>query len=172
MRPSASRRVSAPVIDIRIESPLWQEQPLAEQTVRTAIAAAATLSTADGEVSILLADDQAIRVLNRDWRGIDKPTNVLSFPAPNATASAAGTMLGDIVIAYETLAKECDEEGRVFLHHLAHLTVHGFLHLIGYDHLTDTQADEMEGLESKIMMRLNMPDPYLTRDLDRDFGAA
>ncbi len=168
MRPTASRRASAPAIGIRIASPLWQAQPLAKQTVREAIAAAAALSTDEGEVSILLTDDSAIAKLNRDWRGIDKATNVLSFPAPTTTAGAGGVMLGDIAIAYETLAKECDEEDRVFLHHLAHLTVHGFLHLIGYDHQTEAQADEMEGLESKIMTRLSLPDPYLARDLDRD----
>ena len=182
MRPSASRRGlvktaskprgSAAAIDIQVASPLWQAQPRAEPIVRAAIAAAAALSTADGEVSILLTDDKAIRALNRDWRGIDKPTNVLSFPAPGAAAGASAKTLGDIVMAYETLARECDEEDRIFLHHLAHLTVHGFLHLIGYDHQTDGQADEMEGLESKIMTRLNMPDPYLARDLDREFGDA
>ena len=157
-------RTSAPVIDIQRQSPLWQAQPLAEQTVREAIAAAATLAAADGEVSILLTDDAIIQKLNRDWRGIDRPTNVLSFPAPKG---ASGGMLGDIVIAYETLARECDEEDCVFLHHLAHLSVHGFLHLAGYDHETDSQADEMESLESKIMTRLQLPDPYLDRDLDR-----
>ena len=161
MRPSASRRVAAPVVDIRIESPRWQAQPSAEPTICAAIAAAAEFSTAKGEISILLTDDQAIRVLNRDWRGIDKPTNVLSFPAPAAT----GEMLGDIAIAYETLARECEDEGHEFLHHLAHLAVHGFLHLTGYDHQTDAQAEAMEGLESKIMARLNLPDPYRARDL-------
>ena len=167
------RRSAAPSIDIQVASPLWQAQPLTEQTVREAIAAAAAaLSTADGEVSILLTDDSAIRALNRDWRGIDKPTNVLSFPAAKTTATAGAKMLGDIVIAYETLARECDDEDRVFLHHLAHLTVHGFLHLIGYDHQTDAQADAMEGLESKIMTRMKMPDPYLARDFGRDFGDA
>src|SRR5512140_1439881 len=105
MRPSLSRRALAPAIDIQVASKLWQAQPLAEQTVREAIAAAAAaLSTADSEVSILLTDDKAIRALNRDWRGIDKPTNVLSFPAPAATAGAPPRMLGDIVMAYETLA--------------------------------------------------------------------
>jgi probable rRNA maturation factor len=164
MRPSLSRRASAPSIDIQTQSPLWSAEPLAEQIVRDAIAAAAeALATADGEVSILLTDDSAIRALNRDWRGIDKPTNVLSFPAPKTDGGTA--MLGDIVMAYETLRLECDEENRVFLHHLAHLTVHGFLHLIDYDHHTDTQADEMERLESKIMTRMKMPDPHLARDL-------
>lgn len=172
MRPSLSRRASAPAIDIQVASPLWQAQPQAEQTVRAAIAAAAALSTADGEVSILLTDDKAIRALNRDWRGIDKATNVLSFPAPAATPGVPPKMLGDIVMAYETLAQECDREDRDFLHHLAHLTVHGFLHLIGYDHQTDAQADAMEGLESKIMARMNLPDPYLARELDRDLGRA
>jgi probable rRNA maturation factor len=173
MTPAPSRRAAAPSIDIQVMSPLWDAQPLAGQTIRDAIvAAAAARSTADGEVSIVLTDDKAIRTLNRDWRGIDKPTNVLSFPAAKARtktkASGTNTMLGDIVIAYETLARECDDEDRVFLHHLAHLTVHGFLHLIGYDHQTETQAEEMEGLESKIMRAIKMPDPYL----GRDFGDA
>ena len=164
MRPSASRLGVAPVIDLRIASPLWLAQPLSEQTVRAAIGAAAELSTTGGEVSILLADDETIRALNRDWRGIDKPTNVLSF---RAAGTAAAPLLGDIAISYETLAKECDGERKDFLHHLAHLAVHGFLHLIGYDHQTDAQADEMEGLESKIMLRLNLPDPHVRRDLER-----
>lgn len=157
--------MTAPSIDIDVQSPLWNSQPAAKQTVRAAITAAATLSTDRGEVSIVLTDDKAIRLLNKEWRGIDEPTNVLSFPAAKSKTSGAARMLGDIVIAYETLARECDDEDRVFLHHLAHLTVHGFLHLIGYDHQTDRQADEMEGLESKIMSAMNMPDPYFARDL-------
>ncbi|MFZ3251055.1 MAG: rRNA maturation RNase YbeY [Pseudolabrys sp.] len=166
MRPMPQRRASPPHIDIQTQSPLWEAQPLAAQTVRKAITAAASaLSTAGGELSIVLTDDSAIRLLNRDWRGIDQPTNVLSFPASGNKTSEDARLLGDIVIAYETLERECDNEGRIFLHHLAHLAVHGFLHLIGYDHQTDPQAEEMEGLESKIMKRLNMPDPYLPRDL-------
>jgi probable rRNA maturation factor len=167
MRPAPGRRAAALQIDIQAQSPLWEAQPLAGQTVRDAvIAAASALSTAGGEVSIVLTDDSVIRALNRDWRGIDKPTNVLSFPAAGQKAGEDAGLLGDIIIAYETLERECDDENRIFLHHLAHLAVHGFLHLIGYDHQTDTQAKEMEGLECKIMMRLNMPDPYLSRDLD------
>jgi len=169
MTSAPSRREPAPSIDIQVQSPLWDTQPLAAQTVRDAIAAAAaTLSTADNEVSILLTDDKAIRLLNREWRGIDKPTNVLSFPAATTKASVRMPLFGDIVIAYETLKRECDDEDRIFLHHLAHLTVHGFLHLIGYDHQVEAQAEEMEGLESKIMTRLQMPDPYRARDLNRD----
>jgi probable rRNA maturation factor len=164
MTPARKRREGAPPIDIQVASKLWNGQPLAEQTVRDAIAAAAAaLRKTSGEVSVVLTDDAAIRALNRDWRKIDKPTNVLSFPAPKAVSGSA-TMLGDIVIAYETLARECTEENRIFLHHLSHLTVHGFLHLIGYDHQNDAEADEMEGLETKIMANLKMPDPYLPRN--------
>jgi len=163
MTSAPSRRAAAPSIDIQMQSPLWDAQPLAAPTVREAIAAAAAaLATAPGEVSVLLTDDTAMQKLNRDWRGIDKPTNVLSFPAAKSGAAA---FLGDIVIAYETLARECADEHKVFLHHLAHLTVHGFLHLIGYDHATDAEADAMEMLESKIMARMAMPDPYRVRDL-------
>jgi probable rRNA maturation factor len=165
MRFVSQQRPSALQIDILTQSPLWDAQPRAVQTVREAIGAAASaLSTDGGEVSIVLTNDSAIRHLNRDWRGIDKSTNVLSFPASDRPAGDA-RLLGDIVLAYETLESECNDENRIFLHHLAHLAVHGFLHLIGYDHQTDVQAEEMEGLESKIMMRLNLPDPYRSRDL-------
>jgi probable rRNA maturation factor len=165
MRPAPERRTSPPHIDIQVQSPLWNAQPLAEQTIREAISAAAgALSTEGGEVSILLTDNSEIARLNRDWRGIDKPTNVLSFPA--SRVGQGDKLLGDIVIAYETLERESTDESRDFLHHLAHLAVHGFLHLIGFDHETDAQAEEMEGLESRIMMRLNMPDPYVARESD------
>ena len=158
------RRATAPSVDIQIRSALWHGEKAAGQTVKNAVAAAASvLSTAGGEVAILLTDDEAIRALNRQWRGIDKPTNVLSFPSARP---GIARFLGDIVIAYETLKRECSEEGREFHHHLAHLTVHGFLHLAGYDHEADADAIEMEGLESRIMARLNMPDPYHGRDLE------
>ena len=113
MRPVPQQRTSPLQIDIQTQSPLWDAQPLAAQTVREAIGAAATaLSTAGGEVSIVLTNDSAIRTLNRDWRGIDKPTNVLSFPASGQAAGEGGSLLGDIVIAYETLERECDDENR------------------------------------------------------------
>jgi probable rRNA maturation factor len=166
MRLAPERRASPPQIEIRTQSPLWEAQPLATQTVHDAIAtAAAELSTIGGEVCIVLTDDLAIARLNRHWRGIDKPTNVLSFPASGQMVGQNPRLLGDIIIAYQTLERECETETRLFLHHLAHLVIHGFLHLSGYDHETDGQADEMEALESKIMSRLNMPDPYVERDL-------
>ena len=136
MTPAPGRRAAAPEIDIQVTSPLWDAQPLAAAAVRDAIAAAAAQVALGGEVSVVLTDDAAMQQLNRDWRGIDRPTNVLSFPAAK---TGAAPFLGDIVIAYETLARECAEENRAFLHHLAHLTVHGFLHLIGYDHQNDSR---------------------------------
>jgi probable rRNA maturation factor len=151
-------------IDILVQSPLWQREPEAESTVTRAISAAASrLSTSGGEVAIVLTDDSAIRTLNRDWRGFDKPTNVLSFPASRSSGTEPA-MLGDIVIAYETLERECRAENKQFLHHLAHLAVHGFLHLMGYDHQTDSEADDMERIEISILSRLQVPDPYLARE--------
>lgn len=171
MKPFPPPHAAAPAIDILVQSPLWSDQPLAEQTVREAIAAAATMiSTKNGELGIVLTDDSSIRALNWQWRGIDKSTNVLSFLGQGINDGPR--MFGDIVIAYETLKRECDDEGRIFLHHLAHLTIHGFLHLMGYEHSVDAEAEEMEGLESTIMMSMNLPDPWLDRDLDREFGDA
>ena len=153
-----------PTVEVSIESPLWSAEPRAEATVNAEIAAAAEMaSTAGGELSIVLTDDSHMQELNRTWRGLDKPTNVLSFPAPSGVA---GGMLGDIVIAYETLARECGEEHKPFLHHLAHLAVHGFLHIAGYDHETDAEATEMEGLETRILHALDVPDPYFARELE------
>jgi probable rRNA maturation factor len=170
MRPAPILHAAVPSIDIQVQSPLWAGEPSAEQTVRDAVAAAARmLSTKSGELGIVLTDDRAIAALNRQWRGIDKPTNVLSFPVDNFDGPA---MFGDIVIAYETLRKECDDESKDFLHHLAHLTVHGFLHLIGYNHEVDGAAEEMEGLESRIMASMNLPDPWLGRDSHRDIDEA
>ena len=109
----------------------------------------------------MLSDDSAVQALNRDWRGKNAPTNVLSFPAAApGKARAASPYIGDIVIAYRTVAREAVAEGKPFNHHLAHLTVHGFLHLLGYDHENDRDAKKMELLERKILKRLAIPDPY------------
>ena len=110
----------------------------------------------------MLTDDSAVRALNREWRGEDAPTNVLSFPA-GGPGGGAPRMLGDIVIAYETAAREAEIEGKPLMHHVAHLAVHGFLHLVGYDHAASADADVMEGLEVAILARLDVPDPYRIR---------
>ncbi len=146
-------------VDVLVQSPQWKEQRGAEAAVREAINAAADeVASPPGEVAVVLTDDAAIRKLNRQWRKIDKPTNVLSFPAAKGAA-----MLGDIVIAYETLARESGDERKEFVHHLSHLAVHGFLHLMGYDHQNDSDAEAMEDLERAILARLKIPDPYLVR---------
>ena len=120
----------------------------------------------------MLTDDEGIRTLNRNWRGIDKPTNVLSFPALQPAGPRgpddAPRMLGDIAIAYQTTRKEADAEHKPFEHHLSHLAIHGYLHLIGYDHENDADAEIMEGLETEILAQLGIPDPYAERDSDKD----
>jgi probable rRNA maturation factor len=152
-------RDAALSVDVLVQSPRWKKRRGAQGAVRRAINAAADeISSPAGEVAVVLTDDAAIRKLNKQWRRIDKPTNVLSFPA-----AKSGVMLGDIVIAYETLARESRDESKEFTHHLSHLAVHGFLHLMGYDHQNDSDADAMEELESAILARLRMPNPYLAR---------
>jgi probable rRNA maturation factor len=158
-----------PLIDVIVEAPQWDTASGAEATVRRALSEAAIANGADFKdrvLAVLLTDDAAIRRLNAQWRGIDKPTNVLSFPpAPNAGKQmTAVTSLGDIAIAYETTAREAEAEEKPFDHHLAHLAVHGFLHLLDYDHDTEAAATTMEQLERVILARLGVPDPYLTHE--------
>jgi probable rRNA maturation factor len=160
-----------PITEVLVVAECWQTEPDAEAVIQRSIAAAAQMVDADdgeAELAVMLTDDAGIRTLNSNWRGIDKPTNVLSFPALQPTGAAtpgdAPRMLGDIAIAYETTRKEADEEQKPFDHHLSHLAVHGFLHLIGYDHEKDDDAEAMEGLEREILAQLGIPDPYTDRD--------
>jgi len=151
-----------PTVDISVQSPLWNDHDF-DATVRRAIAAAATPDTDGAELSVVLTDDEEIRVLNAQWRHQDKPTNVLSFPVPGPR-DMQPRLLGDIVIAYETTAREAEIEHKPFAHHLSHLAVHGFLHLLGYDHETEDEAETMERREREILARLDIADPYATRD--------
>jgi probable rRNA maturation factor len=113
------------------------------------------------EISLVFTSDDDIRTVNEAWRGQDKPTNVLSFPAfPLAPGGQPGPMLGDIIMAEETLRREALDLGIPFDDHLTHLLVHGFLHLFGYDHMTDEEAAVMEGLESRILAEMGLADPY------------
>jgi len=162
-----------PLTEVLVVADCWQTEPDAEAVIHRAINAAAEIAGADvgdAELAVMLTDDAGIRTLNNNWRGIDKPTNVLSFPAlqPTGTATPSDVprMLGDIAIAYETTRKEADDEQKPFDHHLSHLAVHGFLHLIGYDHEKDDDAEAMEGLEREILAQLGIPDPYADRDPD------
>jgi len=160
-----------PATEVLVTADSWVGESSAETIVHRAIEAAASMvdaDTADAEVAVMLTDDAGIRTLNNNWRGIDKPTNVLSFPALQQERASsdddAPRMLGDIAIAYETTRKEADSEHKPFEHHLSHLAVHGFLHLIGYDHETDDDAEIMESLERDILAQLGIPDPYAHDD--------
>lgn len=113
------------------------------------------------ELSLVLAGDKTLQSLNNEWRQKDKPTNVLSFPGEDiAVGETAGIMLGDIVISLETTKREAALENKTFDDHLSHLVVHGFLHLFGYDHETDEEANQMESLETKILNELGIANPY------------
>ena len=163
IRSRGGRSPSTPVVDIVVESRLWRDQRGVEPLLRRTIAeAAAMLSTSDAELAIVLTDDSAIRRLNQRWRGKDEPTNVLAFAAKVAS-DAPPRLIGDIVIAYETLVREAAGQHKPFKDHLAHLAVHGFLHLCGHDHAADDEARIMEGLEIAILARLGIPNPYVAQ---------
>jgi probable rRNA maturation factor len=167
MTASLATRANAPAVDTIVDSQSWAAEPHAAEIVRRAIEAAADAVAAhDCALAVMLTDDAAIRALNKQWRGLDKPTNVLSFPAPAALRGDAPVHLGDIAIAYETTAREAKREGKPFAHHLSHLAVHGFLHLLGYDHESESDAETMERLERAILSRLGIPDPYVTHKTD------
>jgi probable rRNA maturation factor len=150
------------VIDIGVRSKLWKGTPGAAAAIRRAIRAAAARCgpREPAMVTIILSDDEAIRTVNRKWRGLDRSTNVLSFPAAKIAPPATPRHLGDVVLAYETIERECVRERKSFPDHLAHLAVHGFLHLLGYDHESDREADAMETEERAILAALGVPDPY------------
>ena len=157
------------MIDIEIEDPAWTAAlPDAEDLTRAAAVAALNLPRAAGEpprgVAILLTDDAAVRELNGRFRGQDKATNVLSFPAP----ANPEDHLGDVALAYGACAREAREQGKPLAHHLQHLVAHGVLHLLGYDHVNDAEAEEMEGLERVVLAGLGVADPY--RAVEGDDG--
>jgi len=157
-------------VDIETSAPAWYEAfPDVEAICRRAAQAAFAVAGPPAncaEVSLVLADDVRMRNLNRDYRGEDRPTNVLSFAAldagrPDVSLGAdEPLLLGDVVLAYETIASEAIRNGRSPADHLSHLVVHGMLHLFGYDHRTDAEADAMERLEVRVLENLGVPDPY------------
>ena len=161
-----------PATEVLIVADCWNAEADAEAVIFRAIEAAAAMvdaDTGDAELAIMLTDDSGIRTLNQNWRGIDKATNVLSFPALQPPEGAhepddAPRMLGDIAIAYETTRREAAEEKKSFSNHLSHLAIHGFLHLVGYDHEKDGEAEAMEALEREILAQLGIADPYADQD--------
>ena len=148
-------------IDLAVEDPSWTTVPdlqsLVERAVAAALDEAGAAPGAEAELSCLFCDDDAIRDLNRRWRGKDSATNVLSFPTEGP---GAAVMLGDIALAYGTAAREAEAEGKRFADHVAHLVIHGTLHLVGEDHEDEDEAEAMEALEVRAMARMGLPDPY------------
>ena len=157
-----SAQLRGPAIDVIVESPAWEGD--AEAQVGRAISAAATAigtDFGDRTLAVLLTDDAAIRRLNAQWRDIDKPTNVLSFPA-DLPAELNLPLLGDIVICSAVVEREAVEQHKVSNAHWAHMVIHGTLHLLGYDHIDDDEAEFMESREIEILSALNFPNPYLS----------
>ena len=152
-------------IDIRIAVAGWRTAlPNPNAAIRKAVRAALAAelpAKAETSLSILLTDDAEMRKLNAGWRAKDKPTNVLSFPAENAVDPARPpAFLGDVALGLATCKREAREQGKPFANHVAHLIVHGVLHLLGYDHMDDEQAEAMEPLETDILASLGIADPY------------
>jgi probable rRNA maturation factor len=168
-----------PALDISfsLEAGDWEAavtdvEQLVEAAARAAFEAAERpeiLGNAPAEMSLVLADDALVQALNRDYRDKDKPTNVLSFAllddlddTDDALARDEGMpiLIGDVILAFETVQREAREQGKSIKDHLAHLVIHGVLHLLGYDHQSDPDADRMERLETSILARMGIADPY------------
>jgi probable rRNA maturation factor len=173
---------------VTIEHPAWRTAvPGATRLVKKAALAALTGAgrtvRAPAELSVVLADDATVRGLNRDYRGKDKPTNVLSFPLADESAQESGSLapagpkgagraesvagsapvpllLGDVILAYETVAREADAQSKPLAQHVTHLVVHGVLHLLGFDHVEEQEAVCMESRETVILAGLGIADPY------------
>ncbi|MEO0542294.1 MAG: rRNA maturation RNase YbeY [Pseudomonadota bacterium] len=151
-------------IDISVEGDVWGDVSDWEGLVNGAVSAACShlgLEDAHSELSVLLTHDAVVRHLNAQWRDKDKPTNVLSFPAvPGGKRGVLPPLLGDIVLAFETIEREAQISQRSVNDHVSHLIIHGFLHLLGYDHESDTDAQEMETTETVILAQIGIDDPY------------
>lgn len=150
---------------VDIASPVWDATGGVDLQAIVTRAVDAALSGADErqavEVGVRLTDDAEIRALNREWRDRDSATNVLAFPLDEDRPDADGvTALGDVVVAYETLVAEADEDGKTLPDHLSHLIVHGTLHLLGFDHEATDEAEAMEALERRVLATLDVADPY------------
>lgn len=161
------------ILDINIMTSGWRRIPRlkarlekAAQTTLVSLPQSLQFSCA---MTVLLTGNEAVRRLNRDFRGADKPTNVLSFPQfeprklPKKGKGKDPVYLGDIAMAYQYIVGEASKDNKMLINHVIHLLIHGILHLFGYHHGSDTEAARMEHLEKRIMARLDLPDPYVPR---------
>ncbi|MFC7292412.1 rRNA maturation RNase YbeY [Hirschia litorea] len=148
-------------IDTRVEDDGWKTVlPEFEAIIERALEATAGAVGVSGLVEVLLTDNSEMQSLNAKWRHKDKPTDVLSFPSDSADMPGMQTFLGDIALGLGVAKADADKLGRDFELHIMHLLVHGFLHLLGYDHMSAEDAKLMEGLEAQILAPLGLPDPY------------
>lgn len=186
-RPSTRQTPATCVLDVDVvrHDGAWTERGISDAMVElaahAALASAPPMKTAHCEVTVVLTDDAEIRELNRTWRGKDEPTNVLSFPSGDMPDAAGAIdddvpdgvpmLLGDIVIALETTAAEAAEKAIPLADHVSHLVVHGALHLLGFDHLNDKEAEQMEDLERQALASLGIADPYADDVPARDSNA-
>ena len=151
-------------LDVIVEEGDWSTLGDAEGLTRRAVEAAFMVASdaprETTEISVLLTDDPSVQALNREWRHQDRPTNVLSFPSPEQPGLPGARHLGDIALAFETLVRESRDEGKTLADHFTHLVLHGTLHLLGYDHELEAEAQIMEALEGKALAALGIADPY------------
>jgi len=153
-------------IDFSLQSGTWPDQSemagLLDKTLSTASSHCPFDLPTGAEVSVVFCDDVNIQILNNEFRDEDKPTNVLSFASnDHVELEAWSPLLGDIILAQETIEREAKEQSKTFTDHLTHLLVHGYLHLVGYDHMNDEDAEKMENMERKVLAALGIADPYV-----------
>ena len=159
-------------VDVSISEPEWNSsflelEDLVREAVILSIQSASLpkpIRDRDIEASVVLANDDLVQVLNREYRGMDKPTNVLSFASLDSDdplPDVGSVSIGDIILSYQTIAREAKEQDKFFKDHFTHLVVHGTLHLLGYDHENEDDATNMETLEIRILQKMNIQNPYM-----------
>lgn len=158
-------------LDLRVAEARWGDPDMCEAFVSRILGRAAERLSVSGEAAVLLTGDEEMHALNRRWRGIDKPTDVLSFPGTGPGGPGQPAHLGDIALAFATAARDAEGMGRSFEAHMAHLLIHGFLHLLGYDHIQPEDAEVMEALEIEILAGLGWDNPYVAGPAGRNGDA-
>lgn len=159
-------------LDLRIADPRWEALGDLDELAARVLDRASSRTKTGGELAVLFTDDAEMRALNSQWRQLDKPTDVLSFPSDQPEIPGQPQYLGDIALGYETALRDAEAMQRPLEGHVSHLLIHGFLHLLGYDHIETKDAQVMEPLETQILASLGWPDPYASgpyagdRDVD------